>query len=133
MTAETKADSKQIYVIDPTGGEARQGVGQNAALQAIERFKDPFLVAKPRLRPAAEDPAVGAGGVDQDAIHVSDGELRTAAGVTAGLDLALALVALVVVVLPDDDEGTAGLRCHECYHLQSTHCPSTVHSVPISR
>jgi transcriptional regulator GlxA family with amidase domain len=30
--------------------------------------------------------------VDQDAIHVSDGELRTAAGVTAGLDLALALV-----------------------------------------
>jgi transcriptional regulator GlxA family with amidase domain len=30
--------------------------------------------------------------VDQDAIHVSDGRLRTAAGVTAGLDLALALV-----------------------------------------
>jgi transcriptional regulator GlxA family with amidase domain len=30
--------------------------------------------------------------VDQDAIHVSDGKLRTAAGVTAGLDLALALV-----------------------------------------
>jgi transcriptional regulator GlxA family with amidase domain len=30
--------------------------------------------------------------VDQDAIHVSDGPLRTAAGVTAGLDLALALV-----------------------------------------
>jgi transcriptional regulator GlxA family with amidase domain len=30
--------------------------------------------------------------VDHDAIHVSDGELRTAAGVTAGLDLALALV-----------------------------------------
>jgi transcriptional regulator GlxA family with amidase domain len=30
--------------------------------------------------------------VDQDAIHVSDGQLRTAAGVTAGLDLALALV-----------------------------------------
>jgi transcriptional regulator GlxA family with amidase domain len=30
--------------------------------------------------------------VDQDAIHVRDGRLRTAAGVTAGLDLALALV-----------------------------------------
>jgi transcriptional regulator GlxA family with amidase domain len=30
--------------------------------------------------------------VDEDAIHVSDGPLRTAAGVTAGLDLALALV-----------------------------------------
>ncbi|CAM5487332.1 GlxA family transcriptional regulator [Mycolicibacterium aubagnense] len=30
--------------------------------------------------------------VDEDAIHVSDGPARTAAGVTAGLDLALALV-----------------------------------------
>jgi transcriptional regulator GlxA family with amidase domain len=30
--------------------------------------------------------------VDPDAIHVSDGKVRTAAGVTAGLDLALALV-----------------------------------------
>ena len=30
--------------------------------------------------------------VDADAIHVKDGRLRTAAGVTAGLDLALALV-----------------------------------------
>jgi len=30
--------------------------------------------------------------VDEDAIHVSDGPLRTAAGVTAGLDLALRLV-----------------------------------------
>jgi transcriptional regulator GlxA family with amidase domain len=30
--------------------------------------------------------------VDQDAIYVTDGKLRTAAGVTAGLDLALALV-----------------------------------------
>ncbi|WDZ79798.1 GlxA family transcriptional regulator (plasmid) [Ensifer adhaerens] len=30
--------------------------------------------------------------VDKDAIHVSDGPVRTAAGVTAGLDLALALV-----------------------------------------
>ncbi len=30
--------------------------------------------------------------VEQDAIHVRDGRLRTAAGVTAGLDLALALV-----------------------------------------
>lgn len=30
--------------------------------------------------------------VDEDAIHVTDGRLRTAAGVTAGLDLALALV-----------------------------------------
>ncbi len=30
--------------------------------------------------------------VDEDAIHVRDGRLRTAAGVTAGLDLALALV-----------------------------------------
>lgn len=30
--------------------------------------------------------------VDKDAIHVTDGKLRTAAGVTAGLDLALALV-----------------------------------------
>lgn len=30
--------------------------------------------------------------VEEDAIHVSDGPLRTAAGVTAGLDLALALV-----------------------------------------
>jgi transcriptional regulator GlxA family with amidase domain len=30
--------------------------------------------------------------VDADAIHVRDGRLRTAAGVTAGLDLALALV-----------------------------------------
>jgi transcriptional regulator GlxA family with amidase domain len=30
--------------------------------------------------------------VDEDAIHVSDGALRTSAGVTAGLDLALALV-----------------------------------------
>jgi len=30
--------------------------------------------------------------VDEDAIHVRDGPLRTAAGVTAGLDLALALV-----------------------------------------
>jgi transcriptional regulator GlxA family with amidase domain len=30
--------------------------------------------------------------VDEDAIHVRDGKIRTAAGVTAGLDLALALV-----------------------------------------
>ena len=30
--------------------------------------------------------------VDSDAIHVRDGRIRTAAGVTAGLDLALALV-----------------------------------------
>ena len=30
--------------------------------------------------------------VDEDAIHIRDGRLRTAAGVTAGLDLALALV-----------------------------------------
>ena len=30
--------------------------------------------------------------VDQDAIHIADGRLRTAAGVTAGLDLALSLV-----------------------------------------
>jgi transcriptional regulator GlxA family with amidase domain len=30
--------------------------------------------------------------VEMDAIHISDGKLRTAAGVTAGLDLALALV-----------------------------------------
>ena len=30
--------------------------------------------------------------VDEDAIHVTDGPVRTAAGVTAGLDLALALV-----------------------------------------
>ena len=30
--------------------------------------------------------------VDADAIHVRDGKLRTAAGVTAGMDLALALV-----------------------------------------
>jgi len=30
--------------------------------------------------------------VEQDAIHIRDGRLRTAAGVTAGLDLALALV-----------------------------------------
>src|SRR3984885_2333701 len=35
--------------------------------------------------------ARGAGG-DSDAIQVSDGPLRTAAGVTAGLDLALKLV-----------------------------------------
>jgi transcriptional regulator GlxA family with amidase domain len=40
-------------------------------------------------RLAARYPAVI---VDQDAIQVSDGKLRTAAGVTAGLDLALALV-----------------------------------------
>ena len=30
--------------------------------------------------------------VEADAIHISDGRLRTAAGVTAGLDMALALV-----------------------------------------
>jgi len=30
--------------------------------------------------------------IDEDAIHVRDGRIRTAAGVTAGLDLALALV-----------------------------------------
>jgi transcriptional regulator GlxA family with amidase domain len=30
--------------------------------------------------------------VDQDALHVRDGKLRTAAGVTAGMDLAIALV-----------------------------------------
>ena len=30
--------------------------------------------------------------VEEDAIHVRDGKVRTAAGVTAGLDLALALV-----------------------------------------
>ena len=40
-------------------------------------------------RLAAMYPAVR---VDEDAIHVRDGKLRTAAGVTAGLDLALALV-----------------------------------------
>ncbi|MHB1305332.1 MAG: GlxA family transcriptional regulator [Acidiphilium sp.] len=40
-------------------------------------------------RLAATFPAVT---VDVDAIHVRDGRLRTAAGVTAGLDLALALV-----------------------------------------
>ncbi|GAN78482.1 GlxA family transcriptional regulator [Acidisphaera rubrifaciens] len=40
-------------------------------------------------RLAAAFPAVT---VDSDAIHVRDGRLRTAAGVTAGLDLALALV-----------------------------------------
>ncbi len=38
---------------------------------------------------AAAYPAVN---VDADAIHVCDGKLRTAAGVTAGLDLALALI-----------------------------------------
>jgi transcriptional regulator GlxA family with amidase domain len=38
---------------------------------------------------AARFPAVI---VDEDAIHVRDGKLRTAAGVTAGLDLALSLV-----------------------------------------
>jgi transcriptional regulator GlxA family with amidase domain len=38
---------------------------------------------------AARYPSVS---VDEDAIHVRDGPLRTAAGVTAGLDLALALV-----------------------------------------
>ena len=38
---------------------------------------------------AARYPSVS---VEADAIHVSDGRLRTAAGVTAGLDLALALV-----------------------------------------
>lgn len=38
---------------------------------------------------AARFPAVT---VDADAIHVRDGKLRTAAGVTAGMDLALALV-----------------------------------------
>ncbi len=38
---------------------------------------------------AARYPAVM---VDADAIHVRDGKLRTAAGVTAGMDLALALV-----------------------------------------
>src|SRR5579859_2023004 len=40
-------------------------------------------------RLAAAYPAIN---VDADAIHVRDGRLRTAAGVTAGLDLALALV-----------------------------------------
>jgi transcriptional regulator GlxA family with amidase domain len=40
-------------------------------------------------RLAAAYPAVR---VDADAIHLRDGKLRTAAGVTAGLDLALALV-----------------------------------------
>lgn len=40
-------------------------------------------------RLAEKFPAVS---VDKDAIHVTDGKLRTAAGVTAGLDLALALV-----------------------------------------
>jgi transcriptional regulator GlxA family with amidase domain len=40
-------------------------------------------------RLAQQFPAVT---VDQDAIQVSDGPVRTAAGVTAGLDLALALV-----------------------------------------
>lgn len=40
-------------------------------------------------RLAREFPAVS---VDTDAIHVRDGRLRTAAGVTAGLDLSLALV-----------------------------------------
>ncbi|MCQ4628959.1 GlxA family transcriptional regulator [Shinella sp. CPCC 100929] len=38
---------------------------------------------------AARFPAVT---VEEDAIHISDGPVRTAAGVTAGLDLALALV-----------------------------------------
>ncbi|GAB0119688.1 GlxA family transcriptional regulator [Acidisoma sp. 7E03] len=38
---------------------------------------------------AARFPAVQ---IDEDAIHVRDGRVRTAAGVTAGLDLALALV-----------------------------------------
>lgn len=40
-------------------------------------------------RLAEKFPAVS---VDKDAIYVTDGKLRTAAGVTAGLDLALALV-----------------------------------------
>jgi transcriptional regulator GlxA family with amidase domain len=40
-------------------------------------------------RLAAKFPSVS---VDKDAIYVTDGKLRTAAGVTAGLDLALALV-----------------------------------------
>ncbi|WP_439623080.1 GlxA family transcriptional regulator [Shinella sp.] len=40
-------------------------------------------------RLAARFPAVT---VEEDAIHISDGPVRTAAGVTAGLDLALALV-----------------------------------------
>jgi transcriptional regulator GlxA family with amidase domain len=40
-------------------------------------------------RLAAAHPAVT---IDADAIHVRDGRLRTAAGVTAGLDLALSLV-----------------------------------------
>ena len=56
---------------------------------------------RPARRPPRDHP-LGCGGaaggrypaviVDADAIHVSDGRLSTAAGVTAGLDLALALV-----------------------------------------
>lgn len=50
--------------------------------------------------------------VDDDAIHISDGPLRTAAGVTAGLDLAHAMV--------EEDRRAA------CHVLQASRRPNAV-------
>lgn len=91
---ETAADAKLLAWLRRTAPDARRygSVCSGAFLLAAaglldnRRVTTHWAVAE-RLREAYPSVAV-----EEDAIHVTDGELRTAAGVTAGLDLALSLV-----------------------------------------
>jgi transcriptional regulator GlxA family with amidase domain len=92
--AETPMDGLVLDWLRQRAGEARRygsvcsGAFFLAAAGLLDgrRVTTHWAVAE---RLAARFPAVT---VEEDAIHVSDGPVRTAAGVTAGLDLALALV-----------------------------------------
>ncbi len=92
--AEIEHDAKLLAWLGKVGPGARRygsvcsGAFLLAAAGLLEgrRVTTHWAVAE-RLRQAY--PAVM---LEEDAIHVADGELRTAAGVTAGLDLALSLV-----------------------------------------
>lgn len=91
---ETAPDAKLLAWLRRTAPDARRygSVCSGAFLLAAaglldnRRVTTHWAVAE-RLREAYPSVAV-----EEDAIHVADGELRTAAGVTAGLDLALSLV-----------------------------------------
>ncbi len=92
--AETEHDAKLLSWLREVAPSARRygsvcsGAFFLAAAGLLDgrRVTTHWAVAE-RLRQSY--PAVT---VEEDAIHVADGELRTAAGVTAGLDLALSLV-----------------------------------------
>ncbi len=87
-TAGTGLDSRRGAARAPLrlGVQRRLFAGRCRAAGGAAR-DDTHWAGADRL--AARFPGVT---VDADAIHVRDGKLRTAAGVTAGLDLALALV-----------------------------------------